>query len=126
MGNRVLVVDDEPEVVSVIREALTSEGFSVLSARDGAECLRKVESGQPDLVILDVNMPGMNGFKTLHALRENEDTRNLPVVMLTVRHERGDELAGLLAGADLYLKKPCNIERLVAGVKRLLEVPAKL
>lgn len=126
MGNRVLVVDDEPEVVSVIREALTSEGFSVLSARDGAECLRKVESGQPDLVILDVNMPGMNGFKTLHALRENEDTRNLPVVMLTVRDERGDELAGLLAGADLYLKKPCDMRRLIAGVKRLLEVPAEL
>jgi DNA-binding response OmpR family regulator len=126
MGNRVLVVDDEPEVVSVISEALTRAGFSVLSARDGAECLRMVASRQPDLVILDVNMPGMNGFKALHALREKEDTRNLPVVMLTVRHERGDELAGLLAGADLYLKKPCKMEHLIAGVKRLLEVPARL
>ncbi len=121
-----LVVDDEPEVVSVIRHALTREGFSVSSARDGAECLRKVESEQPDLVILDVNMPVMNGFKVLHALREREDTKNLPVLMLTVRHERGDELAGWTAGADLYLKKPCKMEHLIAGVKRLLEVPARL
>jgi len=126
MGNRVLVVDDEPNVVSVIRDALTREGFSVLSAQDGAECLQKVESEQPDLVILDVNMPVMDGFKVLYALRESEDTRNLPVVMLTVREERGDELAGWMAGADLYLKKPCKMEDLVAGVKRLLEAPAKV
>ncbi len=126
MGNRVLVVDDEPQVVRVITDALRGEGFSVVSARDGAECLRKVESERPDLVILDVNMPVMDGFKTLHALRETEETKNLPVVMLTVRHERGDELAGWMAGADLYLKKPCKMERLISGVKRLLEVPVRL
>jgi DNA-binding response OmpR family regulator len=126
MGNRVLVVDDEPQVISVIRDALTREGFSVFSARDGAECLRKVESEHPDLVILDVNMPVMDGFRALHALREREDTRNLPVVMLTVRDQRGDELAGLSAGADLYFRKPCRMEDLVAAVKRLLGVPARL
>ncbi|UCC68067.1 MAG: response regulator [Armatimonadota bacterium] len=126
MGNRVLVVDDEPNVVNVIGDALTREGFSVLSARDGAECLQKVESEQPDLVILDVNMPVMNGFKVLHALREREDTRNLPVVMLTVREQRGDVLAGWTAGADLYFTKPCNMKDLVAGVRRLLQAPAKV
>lgn len=121
-----LVVDDEPEVVSLLRDALTREGFTVTSARDGAECLHKVASEHPDLVILDINMPVMDGLRALHALREREETRNLPVVMLTIRDQRGDELAGWTAGADLYLRKPCRMHDLIAGVKRLLGVPARL
>ncbi len=126
MGSRVLVVDDDPQVVKVIRDALVREGFSVVSARHGLECLHKVESEQPDLVILDVNMPVMDGFKALRTLRKREETRNLRIILLTVRRERGDVLRGWQGGADLYINKPCKMEELVAAVKRLLAAPARL
>lgn len=124
MGPRVLVVDDHPLMVQLIQETLEREGFSVLSAQNGAECLRVVAQERPDLVILDVNMPIMDGFQVLRALRLKHATRGLPVVMLTVRNTQTDMLAGLMKGADEYLTKPCRMEDLVAAVKRNLSAPA--
>jgi DNA-binding response OmpR family regulator len=126
MGKRVLVVDDHPPTVELIRDALVREGFSVVSAGNGADCLRKVEAHRPDLVILDIVMPVMDGIKSLRALRANPETKNLPVIVLTVRTKATDVLAGWTAGADLYLTKPCKIQRLVAAVKRVLGAPAYL
>ena len=125
MGKCVLVVDDDPPMVDLIEDALVREGFSVTSARNGAECLRKVDAEQPDLVILDVMMPVMDGFKALRALRERPETRDLPVIILTVRKEPGDVLAGWMGGANLYVNKPCKISELVAAVKQMLGVPTK-
>jgi DNA-binding response OmpR family regulator len=111
-------------MVQLIQETLEGEGFSVLSAQNGAECLRVVAEEHPDLVILDVEMPLMDGFQVLRALRLKHATRDLPVVMLTVRNTQTDMLAGLMKGADEYLTKPCRMEDLVAAVKRNLPAPA--
>jgi two-component system sensor histidine kinase ChiS len=119
MGTRVLVVDDHVETVRVISDVLTREGFSVVSARNGEECLRQVAAERPDLIILDVMMPVMDGLRALRALRENPETRTLPVIVLTVRDQQGDVLAGWMAGADLYINKPCRIDELVAAVRRM-------
>lgn len=126
MGKRVLVVDDHRPTVKLIEDALTRAGLSVVTAGDGAEGLRRAEAEPPDLVILDVIMPGMNGFRVLHELRERPETRDVPVIILTVRQERGDVLTGWMSGANLYMNKPCKMEALVATVNRLLGVPAHL
>ena len=121
MGKRVLVADDHVPMVNLIESALTKEGFSVLSARDGLECLQKVEAERPDLLILDVMMPVMDGLKVLRALRQSPQTRLLPVIMLTVRKEQEDVVGGYMGGADRYLTKPCRIEELVTAVKQMLK-----
>lgn len=118
----VLVVDDHPPTVRLIQNALEQEGFSVISAANGAECLIAVHENRPDLVVLDVIMPVMDGFQTLRVLRENRDTKALPVVILSIRDSDQDVLEGWRTGADLYLTKPFRIEDLVAAVKRVLEI----
>jgi CheY-like chemotaxis protein len=125
MGKSVLVVDDHPPVVRLIRDALVREGYLVTSAQDGAECLHKVEADRPDLVILDVVMPVMDGFDVLRALRQSPDTRYLPVIMLTARKSHGDILDGWMGGADSYLTKPCRVGDVVATVKRMLGAPTQ-
>ncbi len=124
MATRVLVVDDHAETIRLISDALAREGFSVSSARNGEECLQKVESERPDVIILDVMMPVMDGLKALRNLRENPETRTLPVIVLTVRDQHGDVLAGWMAGADLYINKPCRIEELISAVKGVTTTPA--
>ena len=124
MGRCVLVVDDHPPMVTLLRDALEQEGYLVLSAQNGAEGLRVAAAHQPDLVILDVEMPVMNGFEVLRALRLKVSTGSLPVIMLSVHQAPQDLLAGWMAGADLYLTKPCKIEDVVAAVKQTLGPPA--
>ena len=119
-AKRVLVVDDHPPTVRLIQTALEQEGYSVLSAANGAECLLAVHREEPDLVVLDVIMPVMDGFQTLRVLRENERTKHLPVVILTIRKSDEDILEGWKIGADLYLTKPFRVDELVAAVKRIL------
>ena len=126
MGKRVLVVDDHPAMVKLIEDALLDAGFSVDTAGDGAECLRKAAARPPDLVILDVVMPRMDGFQALRKLRERSEMRDVPVIILTVRKESGDLLTGWMAGATVYINKPCSMEKLVAATKRLLGAPAQL
>jgi DNA-binding response OmpR family regulator len=119
---RVLVVDDHPPTVKIIRRALEGEGLEVCEAANGADCLLQVASEQPDLVILDVVMPVMDGFQTLRVLREQEDTRLLPVIMLTCCREDHDVLRGWMSGVDMYLTKPFQIPELLAAARRILSV----
>ncbi len=121
MAKRVLVVDDHAPTVLLIRNVLEQEGLSVITAGNGAECLLAVHRERPDLVILDVVMPVMDGFQTLRVLRETEQTRELPVIVLTVRESQEDVLEGWKSGADLYLIKPFQVPELVTLVKRVLE-----
>lgn len=122
MAKRVLVVEDDPPTCRLIANALRREGLEVTTATDGAECLLAVVDQRPDLVILDVMMPVLDGFQTLRALRENDVTKHLPVVMLTARREDRDVLRGWMTGVDLYLTKPFQLDDLLVAVRRILLV----
>jgi len=122
MKKHVLVVDDHPPTVRLIRKALQNEGLRVTAARNGAECLLAIEGDPPDLVILDVIMPVMDGFQTLRVLREREETKRLPVVILSIRSDDHDVLKGLSTGADVYVTKPFKMEEVVLAVRRLLQI----
>jgi DNA-binding response OmpR family regulator len=119
-SKRVLVVDDHPPTVRLIRNALEQEGFSVASAANGAECLIALHRELPDLVVLDVVMPVLDGFQTLRILREDAQTKHLPVIILSIRDSDKDVLEGWQTGVDLYLTKPFQMDELVAAVKRLV------
>jgi DNA-binding response OmpR family regulator len=122
MPKRILVVDDHPPTVRLIQNALEQEGFSVITATNGAECLIAVHQDSPDVVILDVIMPVMDGLQTLRVIRENEATKTLPVIVLSVRDSDQDVLDGWRIGADLYLTKPFKLDDLLAAVKRIIQV----
>jgi two-component system, OmpR family, response regulator MprA len=115
---RVLVVDDEPAVREALGRTLRFEGYDVELAGDGAEALAAVSERRPDMIVLDVMMPGLDGLEACRRLRAAGDT--LPVLMLTARDRVGDRVAGLDAGADDYLVKPFALEELLARVRALL------
>ena len=125
MNNNVLVVDDDRALCDVIQAALAKEGLSVRVVYNGKQCLEAVSEELPGVVVLDVSMPVMDGFKTLHALRQNPKTNLLPVVMLTGNPGEPGELSGRMAEIDHYLAKPCDIARLVSVVKELLPASAE-
>src|SRR3569833_1865849 len=99
-GNRVLVVDDERHIVRLAQVCLERDGYEVITAADGKEALEKVASTHPDLVILDVMMPYMDGFEVLQNLRKNPETRELPVIMLTAKAQDADVFRGWQSGVD--------------------------
>jgi DNA-binding response OmpR family regulator len=113
----VLVVDDEARIIDFIHMNLELEGFRVLEAANGYEALERLKEDLPDLIILDVMMPGMDGFETLRRIRE---VSTVPVIMLTVRQEEGDRIRGLDLGADDYITKPVSPRELVSRVRAVL------
>jgi DNA-binding response OmpR family regulator len=113
----VLVVDDEPRLVDVVRINLEIDGYRVIAAGNGLEALERLKEDLPDLVVLDVMMPEMDGFETLRRIRE---VSSVPVLMLTVRSEESDRIRGLEIGADDYLTKPFSPRELQSRIKALL------
>jgi len=113
----ILVVDDEPRIAEAVTMNLELDGYQVLVASDGQEALRKITEELPDLVILDVMMPDMDGFETLRRIRE---ISNVPVIMLTVKGAEADKVKGLELGADDYVTKPFGPKELVSRVKAAL------
>jgi two-component system, OmpR family, KDP operon response regulator KdpE len=113
----ILVVDDEPQIRRVMRATLTAQGYAIVEARDGQEALEKIRSEKPDLVILDVNLPVMDGLETCRAIRAGS---NVPVIMLTVRSAEKDKVRALDAGADDYVVKPFGIQELLARIRAAL------
>jgi len=113
----VLVVDDEPQIRRVMRTALSAQGYTVVEAHDGLEAILKVRSERPDLVILDMNMPKMDGIETCREIRANF---SIPIIMLTVRSAEKDKVRALDAGADDYVVKPFGIEELLARIRAAL------
>ena len=114
MKEKILVVDDEQSIVDIVEYNLRREGFQVVTASDGLECLLKFEKEKPDLILLDVMMPEMNGFEVLRRIRERS---NVPVIILTARAEEVDTVLGLELGADDYVTKPFSIRELMARVR---------
>ncbi len=113
----VLVVDDEPRIIRFVRINLEMEGFRVIEAADGLEALTQVREKMPDMVLLDVMMPEMDGFETLRMIRE---VSSVPVIMLTVRSAEEDKVKGLDLGADDYVTKPFSPRELVSRVRAVL------
>ncbi len=115
---RVLVVEDDRSVREAVERALSFEGYEVLTARDGAEALSAVMNEQPDVIVLDVMMPHIDGLEAARRIRARGDTT--PILMLTAREAVSDRVAGLDAGADDYLVKPFALEELLARLRALL------
>ncbi|MGH8703876.1 MAG: adenylate/guanylate cyclase domain-containing protein [Burkholderiales bacterium] len=116
---RVLVVDDDPDMTALLAKMLQEEGMEVEIASDGQEALAKVNAAAPDLVLLDVMMPGPSGFEICHHLKEHEATALIPVVLVTSLEDRESRVRGIEAGADDFLSKPVRREELIARVKTL-------
>jgi two-component system KDP operon response regulator KdpE len=110
----ILVVDDEPQLRRAMRATLTDLGYSVIEAKTGEEALEVLQSDTPDLILLDLNMPGIGGLETCRAIRESSD---LPVIVLSVRNTERDKVEALDAGADDYVTKPFSIQELLARVR---------
>jgi two-component system, OmpR family, alkaline phosphatase synthesis response regulator PhoP len=115
--NHVLVVDDEPAIVEIVRDYLTDAGYRVSTARSGEEALRQTRSIQPDLVVLDLGLPGLDGLDVTRTIRQ---TSGVPIIMLTARSEEADRVVGLELGADDYLVKPFSPRELLARVRAVL------
>jgi len=113
----ILVVDDEPQIRRVLRTTLAADGYSIIEAHDGADALLKLGSERPDLVLLDMNMPGMDGLEVCREIRLASD---VPILMLTVRNAERDKVRALDAGADDYVVKPFGIQELLARIRAAL------
>jgi len=113
----ILVVDDEPKITQLVRDYLERAGFAVRSARDGPEALMRARTDRPDLVVLDLGLPGLDGFDVTRRLRRDS---TVPIIMLTARDDESDTLVGLELGADDYMTKPFSPRELVARVRAVL------
>lgn len=119
-GKKVLMIDDEPDLVEVIKQRLELRGYEVLVASDGKEGLEKVITKQPDLILLDIKMPGIDGFEVLRRLRNNQETKDIPIIMFTVKGETRSILkAGDLGSTD-YIIKPFSIKELEGLIGRYI------
>ena len=113
----ILVVDDEPQIRRVMLTTLASQGYSVIEVRSGEEALEQVRDTRPDLILLDVNLPGISGLETCREIRAISDS---PIIMLTVRNTERDKVQALDAGADDYVVKPFGVEELMARIRAAL------
>lgn len=119
--SKVLVVDDEPDVLLLCRVNLEFEGYTVIDAQDGEQALEKVRLEKPDIILLDVMMPGMDGWEVLASLKEDPTTREIPVVMLTAKVRELDQIHGLTQGAIDYVNKPFNPIALSRTIREALQ-----
>jgi two-component system, OmpR family, alkaline phosphatase synthesis response regulator PhoP len=118
---RILAVDDEPHILKLVSFSLKAGGFDVLEASDGLTAIQIAEAEQPDLILLDVMMPVLDGYETCRRLKDNATTRDIPVVMLTAKTQVSEQQTGLTSGAKDYICKPFTPKDLVAQVQGLLE-----
>jgi len=121
MAKKILAVDDEKAIVRLVQVNLEREGYQVVTAYDGREALENVASERPDLDVLDVMMPYMDGFEVLQQLKKDPETRDIPVIMLTAKAQDADVFRGWQSGVDCYLTKPFNPMELKAFVKRVFK-----
>jgi DNA-binding response OmpR family regulator len=119
-GAVVLLVDDEDQLQRAMRDLLERQGYTVLEAKDGAEALAEIDRANPDLVILDLNLPGVDGYTVLAQVRSRETTRNLPVIVLTAKGDEDNEVRVLQLGADDFLTKPFRARALAARLETTL------
>lgn len=122
MKKKILVVEDEPPILAMLQERLLAEDFDVITAVDGKEALAQVEKGKPDLILLDVMLPKINGYEVLERLKKDKKTAHIPVVMLTALSQPKNVEIAIRLYADKYLTKPIEPAVLVSEIKKTLAI----
>jgi len=117
---RILVVDDEEDILELLKYNLNREGYKVVSASSGEKCLQKAASEKPDLIVLDLMLPGIDGLEVTKILKNDSNTLHIPIIMLTAKGEEADIVAGLELGADDYVTKPFSPRILIARVRAVI------
>lgn len=118
---KILIVEDEAELVKALQIRLHRENFETIVASDGEEGLRKVKEENPDLIVLDIILPRMDGYSLCRSLKGDEKYKHIPVIMLTVKAQQQDIATGYKNGADLYITKPFEIQELLSSIKALIK-----
>lgn len=121
MNKRILVVDDEADLVETLKLRLEKDGYEVVTAFDGAEGITKAKGEKPDLIVLDVMMPKLNGYQVCRELRAEPQCKNIPVIMLTAKTQETDKFWGREVGADAYITKPFEFDALLDSIKKYLK-----
>jgi len=117
---KILIVDDRPEVVELVRVTLEGEDYQIVDASDGKEALKKVRLEKPDLVLLDVVMPKMDGFEVCRKLKKDPETQEIPIIMLTAKAQKVDKEKGRQVGASDYITKPFSPSALLTKIEEIL------
>ena len=118
---RILLVDDEPSIIMMVGKRLEVSGFEVLTARDGQEGLTKAQTETPDLIILDLMLPQLNGFEVCTTLKQDPRYQQIPIVLFSAKTQQKDEDLGRQCGADAYVRKPFKAEELLETIRMLLQ-----
>ena len=118
---RILIADDEPDIITLLVSILKSEDYDVITASDGAEALMAIKTSHPDVVILDIMMPKLDGMQVLQKVREDAEISSIPVIMLTAKASDKDILSGYKYGANYYIPKPFEISDILEGVRMVLK-----
>lgn len=121
MAKRILITEDSPTILAIVAETLQGAGFEVIAASDGQDALAKARKENPDLIILDLMLPKLDGYKVCRMLKFDEKYKQIPVIIFTARGEDSDKKLGQEVGADAYITKPFDPEVLLAKIKELLK-----
>ncbi|KYO66696.1 winged helix-turn-helix domain-containing protein [Thermovenabulum gondwanense] len=119
-NEKILIVDDEPNILELLKFNLENNGFKVIKALNGEQALELIKLEKPDLILLDVMLPGIDGYELCKILRRKTDTSEIPIILITAKNEEIDRILGLEIGADDYITKPFSVRELVARVKAVL------
>ncbi len=117
---KILVVDDEEHIVMILKDSLEFSGFQVVTAYNGLEALERVEQDKPDLIVLDIGMPKLDGWEVCRRLKADDHTKNIPIIILTAYAQTSDQRKGVQLGADRFVTKPCDLTFLVEEINTLL------
>lgn len=120
--SKILIVDDEPFIVETIKFSLEHLGFECLTAFDGLEAIKVAREEMPDLILLDIMLPKMNGYKVCRLLKFDDKFKHIPIIMLTARTQEKDKTLGIETGADEYVTKPFDIDNVVSLIKKYLNI----
>lgn len=120
MSNRILIVDDEPDLASMMADMLNDAGYTTRIFDNGREAITEIHADPPDLLLLDVNMPGLDGFEVAALLKADPETATIPIIMVSAQDGRGSRVIGLESGAEDYLSKPVDSAELIAKIRNLL------
>lgn len=117
---KILLVDDEPDIIEILQFMLESQGYECITATDGEEGLKKAREINPDIIILDVMMPKINGYKICRLLKFDNKYKDIPILMLTARSQDEDKLIGEETGADEYITKPFEVDEVIETIKKYI------